>query len=218
MTYTSIINAVLRRLREAEVAGPTSSTYATLIGDFVNECKREVEDSHKWTALRQTIQVTTAASTNGYAITGAGKRYKFQDSKRWVYDTTNEWYAKPQQAKWVKLKNLEAVTTGKPSYYYIEGQDASGDPEVYFYSVPDGIYVVNFDLVVPQADLSAGTDELTIDEWPIILGAYAKALAERGDDTGRTHGEAITNYNQAWNDAISLDYALGTDEDAWMVE
>jgi hypothetical protein len=217
-TYTQLINAVLRRLRESEVAAPTTTTYATLIGDFVNQTKREVEDAWKWHSLRQTIAVTTAASTNGYSITGAGKRFRFIDQKRRAYDATNFGYVNPGAAQVLKKNLLTDTSTGLPMNYYIEGIDSSGDPKVYFYSLPDGVYTINFDLVVPQADLSAGTDVLTVDEWPVILGAYAKALAERGEDNGKTHGEALNQYGFALSDAIAMDAALGHDEDEWMVE
>lgn len=217
-TYTELINAVLRRLREDEISAPTDSTYATLIGDLVNETKREVEDSWKWNALRTQIQVTTAASTNGYSITGAGNRYKFIDAKRRAYDATNFGWIYPRHSAELKRNLLTDTSTGLPMNYYIEGVDASGDPKVYFYSLPDGAYTINFDLVVPQADLSTGADVLTIPEWPVILGTYAKAIAERGEDSGNTHGEAIDRYRLGLADAIASDAALAHDEDEWYPE
>ena len=36
MTYLQIVNQVLRRMRQAEVASVTESTYSTMIADFVN--------------------------------------------------------------------------------------------------------------------------------------------------------------------------------------
>jgi hypothetical protein len=217
-TYTQIINKVLRRLREDEISSPTDSTYATLIGDFVNETKREVEDAWKWNALRQQIQVTTAASTNGYSITGAGKRFKFIDQKRRLYDATNNGYIWPGESAVLKRNLLTDASTGLPMKYYIEGVDASGDPKVYFYSLPDGVYTINFNVVVPQADLSASSDVLTVDEWPVVLGTYAKAIAERGEDSGRTSGEAMNRYATALSDAIAIDSALAHKEDEWYPE
>jgi hypothetical protein len=217
VTYTDLINAVLRRMRADTVAGPTDSDYATLIGDFVNETKREVEDAWKWSQLRTQIDVTTAASTNGYSITGAGNRYKFSDPLRRAYDSTNFSYVHPRPAPLLKKNILLDSSTGLPMSYYIEGIDASGDPKVYFYSVPDGVYTINFDLVVPQANLSDGGDMLSVPEWPVILGSYAKALAERGEDNGKTHGEALNKYGFALSDAIAADMAIAEGEDMWEV-
>lgn len=56
-----------------------------------------------------------------------------------------------------------------------------------------------------------------MDEWPIILGAYAKAVAERGEDQGRTSGEMLQQYQSALADAIGLDIARNWGEDVWHV-
>ena len=45
MTYLEAINSVLRRLREDEVSNALESSYSALIGDFVNDAKRTVENS-----------------------------------------------------------------------------------------------------------------------------------------------------------------------------
>ena len=218
MTYTAIINAVLRRLREDEVSAPGDSEYATLIGDYVNEAKREVEDAHKWHSLRTQIQVTTASGTGTYALTGAGNRFKMVDPKRWAYDSTNKNYVKPHGSKQVKRMVLEDPTYGRPYLYFIDGKDSNGDPQVTFYSTPNGIYVINYEVVIPQADLSVGTTELTVPEWPVILGAYAKALMERGEDNGTTHGGAILTAQNALSDAIALDASWAEEEYTWSID
>jgi len=215
-TYTSIINSVLRRLRENTVAGPTSTTYATLIGELVNETKREVEDAWKWTALRQTVTINTVAGTTQYAITGAGKRFKLQDKNFSVYNSTDEAWLKQQSGAYLKPKIINAGSDqGTPIEYYFEGVDSSGDPYVNVFNKPDGIYAINFNLIIPQAELSNGADVLTISEWPIILGTYAKAIAERGEDNGKTHGEALNKYAGALSDAIAMDVELTVGEMTW---
>ena len=40
MTYLNLVNNVLRRLREEEVSSVQDSTYAKMVGDFVNDAKR----------------------------------------------------------------------------------------------------------------------------------------------------------------------------------
>ena len=75
MTYRQIINSVLRRLREDSIVtdwagdlidatGP--SDYQVLIGDFVNEVKREVEDAWDWTSLRNLVTVATVNNQTTY--------------------------------------------------------------------------------------------------------------------------------------------------------
>ena len=55
MTYLDVVNNVLRRKREEEVASVSSNTYSKMVGDFVNDAKRTVEDSWDWSALRTTL-------------------------------------------------------------------------------------------------------------------------------------------------------------------
>jgi hypothetical protein len=214
-TYLDTINSVLSRLRESSVATPTESAYSTLIGEFVNETKEEVENAWKWSALRSTKTVTTAAGTTQYAITGATKRFRLQDKILSVYDATNLARLRRRHTVWMKQQLIINTDQSKPFYYYFEGFDSSGDPYVNFYNIPDGTYTINFDLIVPQADLSTGSTEISVPSQPIKLGAYAKAIAERGEDDGRTHGEALNKYTVSLGDAIAIDESLSLDETTW---
>ncbi len=65
MTYLEAINKVLRRLREDEVASPNTSAYSKLIGEFVNDANRLVEDAWDWAELRQVrpLNLYTGSST-----------------------------------------------------------------------------------------------------------------------------------------------------------
>ena len=86
MTYLNLVNNVLRRLREEEVASVQSSTYSKMAGDFVNDAKRMVEDAWDWSALRTTLTVTTTADIFNYVLTGSQNRIKALNV---INDTTN---------------------------------------------------------------------------------------------------------------------------------
>ena len=66
----------------------TENSYSIMIGDLINDAKTTVENSHEWTALRQTVVIPTVADQSTYAITGA-----YQDAilKEVMNDTSN-WY------------------------------------------------------------------------------------------------------------------------------
>ena len=51
MTYLELVNDVLIRLREAEVETVSQTDYSKLIGKFVNDAKRQVEDAYSWNVL-----------------------------------------------------------------------------------------------------------------------------------------------------------------------
>ena len=76
MTYLNLMNAVLRRLREEEVTAVTNTTYAKMVGDFINDAKTLVSQATDWSALRETITITTAASDNTYSLTNSGDNVK----------------------------------------------------------------------------------------------------------------------------------------------
>lgn len=215
-TYTSLINSVLRLLREDEVASPTTSTYSELIGDLVNQSKREVEDAWKWNALRTTKTISAVQSTSQYSIVGAGKRFKFVDLDKSVYNDTTDNYLTQQTSTKLKYDARTMTDESEPTRFYIEGTDSNDDPYINLWPTPDQAYTIYCELVVPQADLSTGSTVLKVPEWPVILGAYAKALAERGEDNGTTHGEVMRRYEIALQDAISIDSSWVVGEDRWV--
>ena len=76
MTYLDIVNNVLRRMREEEVTSVQGSTYSKMVGDFVNDAKRMVEDAWDWSALRTTLTITTTDDIFNYVLTGSQNRIK----------------------------------------------------------------------------------------------------------------------------------------------
>ena len=210
MTYLQLINSVLRRLREDEVATVSQSNYAKLIGDFVNETKREVEDSWNWVQLRNTIQVTTVASTFRYTLTGAGNRYRILQ----VLNDTENMDLRIGEYKWMNNQLTGEPQEAAPLYYDVNGSDA-GDPNTDMYPIPDKAYTINYNMIIPQADFTADGDTLTVPSWPVILGAYSKALSERGEDGGSSFAETLRMYSQSLSDAIAIDSQKVPHETVW---
>ena len=214
MTYLQIINAVLRRLREDTVAAYNTSDYSTLIGDFVNEVKREVEDSWNWTQLRSTVQITTASGTYQYTLTTAGDRYRILQV---INDTEDYDLAKGRYSYMNNWLTGNGAQNGKPFWYDVNGQ-SGGDPIANLYPIPDGAYNINFNMIIPQDDLAASATELTVPDYPVLLGAYARSLSERGEDGGMMYAEALNQYNKALADAIAIDAGNHPFEMDWCVE
>jgi hypothetical protein len=51
MTYLELVNDVLVRLREPTVSTVIQTAYSSLIGKFINDAKRQVEDAFAWNVL-----------------------------------------------------------------------------------------------------------------------------------------------------------------------
>ena len=68
MTYLQLVNNILKRLREDEVGSVNENHYSKLVGAFVNDAKRAVEDSWQWHSLLEAVTVTTEAGTASYDL------------------------------------------------------------------------------------------------------------------------------------------------------
>jgi len=218
MNYLQLVNKVLIRLREDQVAAVNESDYSSLIGEFVQHALSEVEDAWDWNVLRGTIQVTTAADNFSYVLDGAGIGFKVFD----VHEDNNDYDLNKatyhQMNHW--LLSADNMVTGAPLYYDFNGKDSTGDPVVNFFPVPDGEYKINFNMKM-KTDLSAdltGTTIIMVPWLPVVLKATALAINERGEDGGLTVAGLSTQYDSVLANAVSYDAALNADETMWEVE
>lgn len=211
-TWLELTNIVLRRLRENPVTTVSSSNYSAMIGQFVNEAKREVEDAWDWNRLRTTEVVATVPGTFSYTLTGLGKRFRVID----VFNISNP--VQMQQIGSTAMNQLflgaPATQRGAPFYYNFNGS-TGGDPDVDLWPIPLAIYTINFNVVVPQDDFTLDATQLTVPDWPVIMGAWAKAISERGEDGGANFSETDGQYRGALADAIQQDVGFAPDEVIW---
>jgi len=202
MTYLELINDVLVRLRETTVATNNETTYSSLIGKFVNDAKRQVEDAFSWNALGTTVTLTTVANTYSYSLTGAGQKFQVMDA---INTTSNVGLQNISFVQMNRFQNLVPVATGVPEYYAFDGVDASGDTKVSLYSRPDSVYTILFSLTVPQATLSSDGTSILVSDTLVAQNAYARALVERGEDGGLSSSEAYQLYKSMLSDSIALE-------------
>lgn len=212
MTYLDLVNDVLIRLREDEVTAVTDTSYSKLIGRFVNDAKRHVEDAYNWNALSQTLTVTTSEDLFNYVLTGSGQRFRVLD----VINSERDWFLENETSSRMNelFLNLGAQK-GPPDRYNFNGVNSNGDTQVDIYPIPDGVYNLYFNMIVPQANLSASTDILKVPSEPVILYAYAKAIHERGEDQGIGNAEAFQLFRQSLSDHIAAEANRYPDEITW---
>lgn len=201
-TYLQLVNNVLVRLRETEVTSVSDTPYSSLIGVFVNDAKREVEDAWDWNALDNTILVSTVAGQKAYSLTGIGSRFKTQD----VINDTQDIAMQPQDPNWINRQYYIGTTqSAAPIYYGYRGVDSNGDTKVEVFPLPDKVYDLRFEVFVPQLDFSNNSDIIKVPAHLVQLLAYSKAIAERGEDGGLQASEAYQLYRLALADAIALE-------------
>jgi len=212
MTYLDIVNAVMRRLREDEVTTVSESDYSRLVGDFVNDAKRTVEDAWDWTALRTTYNITTTSGTSTYPLTGFGVRGKVL----YVHNLTTNAKVKQESLQRIRDMNLAGDTPlGDPRYYALNGADSNGDVNLVLHYTPSGTYNLEVYTVKRTADLSSDTDELLIPSSPVVQWAYSYALRERGETGGQSAAEQALFAQNDMATTIALDAGLHPEETIW---
>jgi hypothetical protein len=201
MTYLELVNDVLIRLREDEVSNVSENAYSKLIGKFVNDSKRQVEDAYNWNALADTLTFTTTANLFNAVLVGSGQRFRVLD----VLNDTSDWFVDYMPTSEMNRRLLLQGTTptGAPTHYNFNGVDENGDTQVDVYPVPDGVYNLRFNIIKPQPAMTSNTERLLVPSEPVVFGAYARALAERGEDSGILSSEAYALFQQSLADAIA---------------
>ena len=202
MTYLELINDVLVRLRETTVASVTETTYSTLIGKFVNDAKRQVEDAYAWNVLGTTITLSTTSGTYQYALTGAGQKFQVIDV---INVTSNVGMKNIDFVSMNRKQNFSTPVSGIPYEFAFDGVDGNYDTKVTIYPRPDGVYSIPFSLAVPQATLTSASTVIAVPDVLVAQNAYARALVERGEDGGLSSSEAYQLYKSMLSDYIALE-------------
>jgi hypothetical protein len=202
MTYLQLINDVLVRLRETQVSSSNETAYSTLIGRFVNDAKRQIEDAFSWNVLGQTVTITTTPGTYIYSLTGSGQKFQVMDA---LNTTANVGLQNISFVQMNRFQNLVPAISGIPEYYAFDGVDGNGDTKVVLYARPDGVYTIPFALTVPQAPLTSDNTLVLVSDALVVQNAYARALVERGEDGGLNSSEAYNLYRGMLADQIALE-------------
>jgi hypothetical protein len=203
------MNGVLRRLREEETTSVTSTTYVKMVGDFINDAKTLVGQAADWSALRETLTISTTASDNTYSLTGGGDNVKVMS----MLNDTQNCFITYQTKDWFNdALYISNAVEGAPKYFTYNGLDGNGDTQILLGPTPDGVYSIRVDLVKRQTDLTANSDSLLIPAQPVIHLAVALLARERGETGGTSTAEYFQIANQYLSDAIAIDAAKHPEE------
>lgn len=214
MTFLEAINEVLERLRESSVATINQNAYASMIGHMINDAKRQVEDAWDWDVQNTTITLTTVSGTSGYTLTGSGTRQKGISAN--ITTVGRQGRLTPVSNKWIQdQQQLTTTTNSAPCYFAWDGNDGT-DSKIQLFSTPDSVYTIKFNLNVPQAALTASATVIQVPSDAVVMGAYARALVERGEDGALGSSEAYSLYKSIMADRISLEQARIEDYSTWV--
>jgi len=232
-TLLQLINEVGKNVRLSLGSTYTASNYDTLfdpvvITQYLNMGKREVEDAWDWERLITRVVFTTVANQHEYDTTSGGaeldsgntnerSRLLFTKPYRkpefWLVESGNE-----QRLQWVDaakarhLKEVETQNTDRPLWVSVF-QNGDG-LTVIFPIAPAAARQYAFNSIVPQDDLSADDDTLTVPWRPVALKATELLLAERGEELGLNLDIIREQYDNALSHAIGQEMGI---EDQIMV-
>jgi len=214
-TYLSLMNSVLRRLREEEVADVTETAYSKMVGDYINDAKSLVQDSHDWSTLRKTVVVPTVENTTEYSLTGAGERVKLYSA---INDTSN-FFMHYETPNWFSnAYYISGEVTGTPDSYTFSGVDDNADTKVRVYPKPSGVFSLRFDVCSREPDLAVDADTTVLPAMAIIHNAVALLARERGETGGTTTQDYFIIADKHLSDAIAQDAYKNPEEFIYTVQ
>lgn len=182
-SYLTLVNDVLAELREPTVTTVSGNLYSSLIGRFVNSCKREVEAAWRWSMLRTSFTVPTVVDQVTYNLTGTDERVQVLDA----WNTTTDIELK--RKTWAEMNEIyygaTPPRTGAAEYWTPNGiHSSTGAYQFDIYPRPTAVESLVFNVYRPQLDLSADADVMLVPYQPVVDGALARARYERGEDGG----------------------------------
>ena len=212
MTYLQLVNAVLRKLREDEVTTVDESDYSKLVGDFVNDAKRLVEDTWDWTGLRHTYTITSVVGTPTYSLTDLNTRGKIL----YVHNETRNSQVLKESLQRIRSLNLESDSAQGPvAYYAVDGLEYNNDVQVRLYRTLEAVATFTVYTIITTDDLSTDSDTTSVPDSPIIQWAFSYALRERGETGGQSAVEQAIFAQQELSNAVSFDAGLSPYETVW---
>ena len=102
-------------------------------------------------------------------------------------------------------------------YYAFNGSDASNNLKVDLSPVPTTAHTISFDIIKHQADLTEAATVINVPEKPVILGAWARAISERGEDGGTQSSLMAQEALEALKQAIMRDSGNTKYETDWTI-
>jgi len=221
MTFRELINEVLIRLREDTIAtdwsgnindSTTVTDYQKVIGSLINDSKRNIESYHDWLVLRETVDVATVSGTRNYNLS-SGQEIKIID----VINQSTGINLVQVSRQYINSTLYPSANSGEPMYYAFNGADSSNNLKVDLEPKPNSVQTISFDIVKYQDELKTASTTIKIPEKVVIIGAWMRAVAERGEDGGTQSSVIAMEYKEVLNQSIMVDSGNTQYESDWYV-
>lgn len=221
-TQLTVINSLLRRLRESTVATPTENSYSQLLAQFINDAIADMEDTgHNWSAYitQVTDTITADGSTTTFDITETNDRsyllrYGANQRLPMAFDTTSGENAQLWDIPYDMLirdrdlnPNGQDAVDQPTTFAIVSDSDGRGFSLELANPVTSGGTARTWETwwYIPQTELSVTADtdsgtNILLPRRPLELRALYYAMEERGEVIGPRSG---SNAWQRSQDAIA---------------
>lgn len=189
MTFLQMINAVLKKMDEATIAGVASHTNISgKVADWINFRFQEILSRYRWSFLYKSSTFATAASDYDYSLAATDIR---NIDRIWYQSNVTPKHLTPISLDdWMERypDPVNFGSKGKPLVWCEGPLDNTGKNQVYLYPVPDAIYTLSYGYFKVVSDMSADADVPGVAAgagariWPvlyddvIVQGAMIDAL------------------------------------------
>ncbi len=233
-TQLSVVNRVLRRLRESQVTSVAQTEYATLIAEFINEAMMIIQEAHDWSALEHEVTFDIVAGQHTYDLSAnvtdggdaADTNTRLPNQKSYLlWNQTGwpqAWYgidgdsSEKQQFTLVAEAIMEKLYAEEPDmqnrypqYLSLRINTAGTGWQARMFNIPNADGEVTMKWWIPQEEFELdGTDNNTaIIIRPDLVFTYAlrAALNERGEEMGEPGNMADQRFMSYLNAAIETD-------------
>ena len=238
-TQLTLVNNVLRRLREDTVTSVADNAYAQLIAMFINDGMAEVQEAYDWSALVHDIDVDLVQGTASYDLsatvaqggnvdnsgspTTMDSMLRFDAYGRplaYIYDDSSD----PEPniilalITYDEYKRKQQLDRDEqqldPCAFALKQADDGDGYYIYIWPTPDASRRLRITFWTPQAELSIdGTDDATdivVPNPPVEAYAHMTAANERGEEIG----EPGNLLERRWQRRLGGESAISADQRA----
>ena len=231
MTFKDLINQVLIRLREDTIdvdwSGDINTSseiteYQKLIAALVNDSKKFVESKHDWNTLftDETLSLVNGIST--YALTALKIRdgLRIMSIQNIKTGTFLKQVRRPNTVSELDAEGSDPTEYSIDRSYLSVPQYPNPIFQIRVYPTPEGISPgtgLTVTCVETQDNLSSANDIIFVPYQPVMLGAWARAVSERGEDGGSQSSMISIEAVDSLNQAIIVDQGNAEGEIDWYV-
>lgn len=194
--------------------------YSTLVGSFVNDAKKQVEDAWQWADLRQMITVSVTTGNAGpYPLAS----YLNERAVLWMQPPTGQPLVRcttagfegqdmTQVNETYQFAAKQTFGNNFPSLYYLTSDNNSATAgqsrlQLNFVTPPNSTYTFQMVFKNSQNELTNDTDVFYVPSEPCKELAYLFCLYERGEELGEQLTFTEDKASKYLADAIQLDLA-----------